>query len=78
MPFAALGVVHQRLGPWIFPGRRQVKEQTTGQRIVFRGDQAVERQHGLGLTVDNGDGFGLAHIGQADKADALRVCADSV
>ncbi|MNN08231.1 hypothetical protein D3C81_1210810 [compost metagenome] len=44
---AALGKGHQSVSPGIFPVGWQVEEQPTGQRIIFRGNQAVERQHGL-------------------------------
>ncbi|MND85646.1 hypothetical protein D3C80_775800 [compost metagenome] len=78
LTLSALGKRHQGIGPGIFSVGWQIEEQPTGQRIIFRGNQAVERRHGLRLTVDNGHGFSLAHVGQTDETDALRVSADRI
>jgi len=54
------------------------KEQAARQRVVLGGYQAVQRQHRLRVTVDDRHRLGLAHIGQADETDALRVLAHRV
>ncbi|MNI29918.1 hypothetical protein D3C73_837450 [compost metagenome] len=78
LALAALREGHQRLRPRVVALGWQVKEQAPGQGIVFRGNQAVERQHGHGLAVGNRHGLGRAHVGQADEADAMGILSDGV